>query len=274
MNRKIKLAIVSLLVLGSLAAAQDFRRRRGRRRSQREVDTQVYRNGVPIWENRKAFKHDVFTFVRIQYNSHWGNYKWDTDYPDADLNLSYRLQELTTMKTDPHGKILRLTDPELFNYPFIYLIEPGGLRLSEAEVVGLREYLLRGGFLMVDDFWGEREWENFEDEISRVFPDRRIEDIPLEHEIFQMVYKLDQKPQIPSVHAYMRGMTTERWDAEEPHYRCIKDDNGRLMTVICHNTDLGAGWEREGVDPGYFKDHSERWAYPLGINIVTYALTH
>lgn len=232
------------------------------------------RGGVPMWKNENADPDDVFTFVRIQYSSYRGRYRWDTDYPDADLNFSYRLQQLTAIKADPKGKILRLTDKELFKYPFIYIIEPGGMTLSEAEVVALREYLERGGFLMVDDFWGEAEWANFKFEIGRVFPDRPIEDIPLDHEIFNIVYKIKKKPLIPSVHAYQNGNWTERWDAREAHYRCIKDDSGRLMTVICHNTDLGDGWEQEGTDPGYFKEYSEPYAYPLGINIITYAMTH
>ena len=127
---------------------------------------------------------------------------------------------------------------------------------------------------MVDDFWGEAEWRNFATEMKKVFPDRPIEDIPLDHEIFNIVFTIKTKPMIPSVFTYQRGGWTERWDAEEPHYRCIKDDSGRLMTVICHNTDLGDGWEQEGTDPGYFEKYSEPYAYPLGINIVTYAMTH
>jgi len=231
---------------------------------------------------QEADPGDVFTFVRIQWSQNGngsGNfrrrgYKWDTDYPDADLNLSYRLQQLTSIKTDPNGKILKLTDEELFKYPFIYIIEPGSMVLSEAEVVALREYLERGGFLMVDDFWGEDEWDNFAFEMKRVFPNRPIEDIPLEHEIFNIVYTIKKKPLIPSVHTYRGGGRTERWDAQEAHYRCVKDDSGRLMTVICHNTDLGDGWEQEGTDSGYFEEYSEPYAYPLGINIVTYAMTH
>ena len=262
---------------------QDFwsggdRRWRGRRRDRDPND----RGGVPLWKNDEADPSDVFTFVRIRWSRHgddghrgWGRRsKWRTDYPDADLNLSYRLQQLTSIKTDPNGKILQLTDEELFKYPFIYIIEPGNMRLSQAEVVALRNYLERGGFLMVDDFWGEDEWANFANEMKRVFPKRPIEDIPLEHEIFNIVYKLKKKPLIPSVHAYQNGNWTERWDAKEPHYRCIKDDGGRLMTVICHNTDLGDGWEQEGADSGYFEEYSEPYAYPLGINIVTYAMTH
>lgn len=263
----------SLALRDPIASPQDFqrggsRRWRGRRRDPND------RGGVPLWKNEEADPGDVFTFVRIRYDSHRGRYRWNTDYPDADLNLSYRLQQLTSIKTDPNGKIMRLTDTDLFKYPFIYIIEPGGMRLSEAEVLGLREYLERGGFLMVDDFWGEDEWANFAHELKRVFPNRPIEDIPLEHEIFNIVYTIKEKPLIPSVHAYQNGNWTERWDAEEPHYRCVKDDSGRLMTVICHNTDLGDGWEQEGADPGYFKKYSEPCAYPLGINIVAYAMTH
>jgi hypothetical protein len=181
---------------------------------------------------------------------------------------------LTALKVDPHGKILELTDEQLFNHPFLYLIEPGHLVFDEAEIVALRKYLLNGGFLMVDDFWGEEEWENFRGELKRVFPDRDPIELPLEHEIFHCVYDLKQKPQIPSIHAWMNGQTTERWDAAEPHYRALFDDRGRMMVIICHNTDLGDGWEREGVDQRYFREYSEKWSYPMGINILTYAMTH
>ena len=279
MNLKGKTKLILLIVLISAIAvvAQDYQRRyRGGQRGSRGRDYDP-RAGVPQWEKSKEFEHDVFTFVRIEYSSTrggWGSGRWQTDYPDADLNLSYRLKELTSLEVDPNGKYLRLTDPELFNYPFIYIIEPGYMVLEEDEVIALRNYLTKGGFLMVDDFWGEREWDNFYRELKRVFPDREPEEVPLEHEIFQIVYPLTEKPQIPSVHAYWNGMRTERYDAEVPHYKGVFDDDGRMMAFICHNTDLGDGWEREGVDQGYFKQYSERWAYPLGINIVTYALTH
>ena len=119
------------------------------------------RNGVPIWQVDPSFKDDVFTFVRVKYNSvgRWG--RWQTDFPDSDLNFSYRLQQLTSLKVDPDGKILELTEPELFKYPFLYMIEPGELEFMPDEVTALRRYLLNGGFLMVDDFWGETEYANF-----------------------------------------------------------------------------------------------------------------
>jgi hypothetical protein len=267
-----------LLLLAAVAVAQ-FRGRRPRGYESGEVD----RGGVPEWKNDERFKNDVFTFVRIRYSSHGGRYggyggygggKWATDYPDSDLNFSFRLQQLTSLEVDPNGKIIELTDDALFDYPWIYVIEPGNMWLEEAEVLALRKYLLNGGFMMVDDFWGEAEWYNFYENIKRVFPDREPIELPLEHEIFHCVYDLKKKPQIPSIHAWMAGHTTERYDAQEPHYRGIFDDKGRMMAIICHNTDVGDGWEREGMDPGYFKEFSEKWSYPLGINIVTYAMTH
>ena len=109
-----------------------------------------HRNGVPDWEISKQFKHDVFTFVRLRYNSWRGRSRWATDYPDSDLNFSYRLQQLTSLKVDPDGLILDITDPELFQHPFLYMIEPGSLTFADQEVVALRRYLLNGGFLMID----------------------------------------------------------------------------------------------------------------------------
>lgn len=278
MIRKRKLfAFVGLtsLFCGLFALAQDYEnvpiRRYNRWRG--AVRIPADRNGVPNWDLNKQFEKDVFTFVRIQYDS-YGRWGWNTDFPDADLNLSYRLQQLTSMKVHPEGKVIRLTDPSLYDYPFIYIIEPGAMRLRDDEVLALRRYLNRGGFLLVDDFWGEREWNNLEDEMRRVLPDRTWRELPLEHEIFHMVYDLKEKPIIPSIHTYYNGFRTERADAQVGHYRAYEDDDGRIMVMVCHNTDLGDGWEREGVDRGYFEAYSEPFAYPLGINIVTYAMTH
>ena len=178
--------------------------------------------------------------------------------------------------------MLELTDPKLFDYPFIYIIEPGALMFHTEEVVALRRYLLNGGFLMVDDFWGDDQYYNFYQEIKRVFPDREPAEVPLEHEIFHCVYDLKEKPQLPSIgHAQAGRSSGVTWehsrdgsDTSIPHYRAIRDDANRIMVFICHNTDLGDGWEREGEDPWYFEEFSVKKAYPLGINIVTYAMTH
>lgn len=271
------LLVISCSLLASLLVAAVSLGQRGyERRWDQQYDQ---RRGVPDWDHDEEFKHDVFTFVRVEYasyNDSWRRPRWKTDYPDSDLNFSYRLQELTSLEVDPDGKILRLTDPALFDYPFLYLIEPGRMTLEDAEVKALRHYLYNGGFLMVDDFWGPDEWDNFHDEIKRVFPDREPRELPLEHPVFNVPYKLEKKPQVPSIHGgWQYGVTYERrYGDPNPHYKGIFDDQGRMMAIICHNTDLGDGWEREGEDPEYFRQFSEKWSYPLGINIVVYAMTH
>jgi len=278
-------SVTTVVLLMAAAAVAQYRRGYGRRDMGGGT---VDRGGVPEWKNDERFKHDVFTFVRIRYSSYgrggyggyggYGGGRWSTDYPDSDLNFSFRLQQLTSLEVDPNGKILELTDPALFDYPWIYVIEPGSMYLEDAEVAALRKYLLNGGFMMVDDFWGESEWANFYDNIKRVFPEREPIELPLEHEIFHCVYDLKKKPQVPSIHSdWDSGVSTDRpWypTAREVHYRALFDDKGRMMAIICHNTDLGDGWEREGVSVDYFHNFSEKWSYPMGINIVTYAMTH
>lgn len=265
------LGLLAALLLASTGSGQRFR-----------SDRPTFdRGGVPEWSNDPAFADDIFTFVRVQYSSYrdgWRRQRWRTDFPDAELNFSFRLQQLTSLKVNPDPIFLELTDPRLFGYPFIYMVEPGDLLFSDAEVQSLRRYLLQGGFMMVDDFWGESEWYNFYTQIKRVFPDREPMELPVDHEIFHCVYELKEKPQIPSVNfaVYNRstGITWERPDARDPHYRAIFDDKGRIMVIICHNTDLGDGWEQEGTSEWYFREFSEKKAYPMGINIVTYAMTH
>jgi hypothetical protein len=248
------------------------------------------RKGVPNWERDAKFPEDVFTFVRIRYNSLDGERgKWRTDYPDSDLNMSFRLQQLTSLKVNPDPIVLELTNPKLFDYPFVYFCEPGGgfgrdgrggggLNFSPEEAKAFRRYLDNGGFAMFDDFWGELEWQNYYDEIKKVFPDREPEEIPLDHPIFNCVYKLKEKPQVPSINAAIQGkpygITWEREDARDVHYKGIFDDKRRLMVIACHNTDLGDGWEREGENEWYFHEFSEKKAYPMGINIIFYAMTH
>ncbi len=272
-------AVVTLLLAGA-AMAQRSRWRRG-------GYPQTDRNGVPDWEIDENFKDDVFTFVRIKYDSYGGYGRggggWATDYRDSDLNFSLRLQQLTSMKVNPEPIVLELTDDRLYDYPFIYIIEPGALVFNEAEVEALRRYCLNGGFLMVDDFWGDSQYENMRLELKRVFPDRDPFEVPLDHEIFHCVYDMKEKPQVPAINAAYRmangqiGSAERTWDGSDtstPHYRAITDDDKRIMVFICHNTDLGDGWEREAESQWYFDEFSVKKAYPMGINIVTYAMTH
>ena len=184
------------------------------------------------------------------------------------------------MEVNPDGKVLELSDPELFDYPFVYMIEPGSIWLRDDEIKALRKYLLNGGFLMVDDFWGDDEWEHFARVFKQVFPDREFEELELEHPIFHCVFDLQEKPQVPAIQQALEGRdagVTWEWNkrgAEKVSYKQMKDDKGRMMCVICFNTDLGDGWEREGESRWYFKEFSEKKAYPMGVNIVFYALTH
>jgi Domain of unknown function (DUF4159) len=254
-------------------------------RTAREAETGG--EGTPNWSNPAPFAKDVFTFVRVKYNVDgrhgWGHTRpderWMIDFPEADLNLSYRLQQLTSLKVDPNTRTLELTEKQLYEYPFIYIVEPGRLTFTDQEAHILRNYLLNGGFLMFDDFWGDREWNAFHEEIKRVFPDREPQDLPLSHPIFHCVFDFKEKPQVPGEPHWPEfvatGKTWERGeDTRHVHYRGIFDDKGRLMVLICHNTDLGDGWEREAYNEGYFHQFSEKSAYPLAINILYYVMTH
>ncbi len=266
--------ILGLLIGLTSSAVWAVQRGWGRRRDPN------YRAGVPVWEHDRAFEQDTFRFARVIYRSSgWGRSPgWDTDYPDSDLNFSLRLQQLTSLKVHPYPIQLELTDPKIFDYPFLYMIEVGGMVLDQREIDAMRRYCLNGGFIMIDDFWGDSALDNCLYFMSRAFPEFKVEDVPLEHEIFHCVYQLDEKPQIPSMHHWQRSGVTWEWghdgDVETPHYLSVSDSAGRIMVLICHNTDLGDGWEREGEDRQYFEQFAVKKSYPLGINIVTYAMTH
>ena len=249
-------------------------------RNPREATTAA--DNMPNWTNPPAFQKDAFTFARIHYSVN-GDHglgkdpetRWAIDSPNSDLNFSWRLQQITSVMADPDGRYIKITDKELFDYPFIYIVEPGRLTWTEEEIPILQRYLLNGGFLMFDDFWANREWQNFGTEMKRLFPKRPIEDLNLEDPIFRAVFELKEKPQVPGLPHFEMGRTHERGiEGEEVHYRGVYDDKRRLMIVICHNTDLGDGWEREGDNADYFRQYSEKKAYPMGINIIVYAMTH
>jgi hypothetical protein len=242
-------------------------------------------NEVPNWKYPKGFESDVFCFVRLKYEpagrfGRFNPHRWATDYPDADLNLSYRLQQMTSMKVDPNTKVMRITDPAMFRFPFVYAVEPGDWLLSEQEVQILRRYLLNGGFFWADDFWGEAEWEGYESQMRRIFPDRTWKDIPRSDPLFHCVFDLPESLnlQCPNVRlgtqSQYTGITWERPDARDVHVRGWFDDHGRMCAIATHNTDNGDGWEREGENEYYFKEFSEKKAYPLLVNILFWAMTH
>ncbi|MGH9199248.1 MAG: DUF4159 domain-containing protein, partial [Acidimicrobiia bacterium] len=222
-----------------------------------------------------------WTFARIRYKAapqegqyrreYWGE-PWAIDAPAAEQNLSRRIRSVTAIEVN-EPIVLTIDDPQLWQYPWIYIVEPGFMRLDDNEVSILREFLLRGGFLMFDDFHGPYEWDNLEQEMRRVFPTRKIVDLPLSHPIFSCFYKLDAIPQIPGLGSFFNGRTWEK-GGFIPHLRAIYDDSGRVMVLINWNTDMGDGWEWSNAEeyPGYVRYTAE--AYRMGINEVIYSLTH
>jgi len=249
----------------------------------REVPS--HSTGTPEWKNPPGFAKDVFTFVRVRRGRapDQSGGSWSTDTPDSDLNLSFRLQQMTSLKTSPDGRFIRLTDKDLSDYPFIYMVEPGSLLLTPEEIAALRKYLLNGGFLMLDDFWGDSEWANAERVIKQVLPERSFGELPLDHPVYHCVFEIKTKGQVPNIRlGAMSEFDPEHrtWepnhdgDTRTVHHRAIFDDKGRMMVIATHNTDNGDGWEREGESDYYFHNFSEKIAYPLGINIIFYAMTH
>jgi hypothetical protein len=177
--------------------------------------------------------HD-FYFTRVVYSGgrgFSGRGAWSTDFPKADRQFLFILKRLMKhLHLYEWENPVRLDDPELRRFPFIYALEVGYMDLTEPEVQGLRGYLEAGGFMVVDDFWGTWEWQNFEYQISRVLPDRKIVEIPLEHPVFHQFYDIDEILQVPSINNVMRGYTYER-DGFVPHVRGIFDDDERLMVL-------------------------------------------
>lgn len=230
-----------------------------------------------------------FYFTRAAYsgrNRGWGGWggrgSWSIDFPQAEFYFTQLVGRLVDIDVhDERGgqNPICLEAEDLRKYPFLYVVEPGGMNLSEGEVLALRSYLEAGGFMMMDDFWGVRETANVEYQLSRVLPGRPIVELTLDHELFRSVYDIDEIRQVPNVgagRAVSRGLPGARTDegdnSEVPSVRGILDDEGRLMVVINQNTDLGDAWEwRE--DPWYPLDYST-YAIQVGINTVIYAMTH
>ena len=233
----------------------------------------------------KGQDEDVFTFARLRFEADrdyrfGGGRLWDDDTPAADLSLIYRLYQVTSLKVRPGLNFIDITPKELGNYPFVYLASAGRLVLNEDEAAALRHYLLSGGFLMADDFWGDEQWQHFYEQIKQVFPNREPVQLPLDHRIFHMVFDFKKVPQIPSVGAFLQtGLSYDPgWPysgkGHDPHFYAIFDDRQRIMVLICHNNHFGDGWEHETDDERYFDAFSEPMAYPMLINILFYTTTH
>lgn len=264
--------LAALLVCASTALAQ---RRRG------------FRYGYAPLRMASAESFDgSFNFCRIMFaqSNDGDGGGWGVDYPRADANLSIRLSELTRTRIsrdtsgEPNHVLLRLTDDLMFQCPFIMMTEVGAVYISPPEAERLRAYLLKGGFLWADDFWGSWAWEVWAREIGKVLPPSEypIVDVPLTHPIFHQQFEVKRVIQIPSINFWRGtgGGTSENGaDSAEPHARAIYDKQGRMMVFITHNTDFGDAFEQEAADPQYFYTFSVE-GYEMGINVLLYALTH
>ncbi len=276
------LILVCLAGLMSIAIAQFWGGRR-----QAVPMGPIDRGGVPMWPLQERFENDVFTFARLKYKSNRperSSFAWFTDYPDADLNLSYRLQQLSSLRAHPEPKVIEITDPELFHYPWVFMSGAGNIEVTDDEVAILRRYLLNGGAMMVDDFWGQREWDGVSRVMKRIFPEREIVDIPRSHQIFHFLFDIPDtlSLQTSNLRAAVANKNTGiTWEdghlggnTREIHFKAILDGQDRIMVFLCHNTDNGDGWEEEGSDPWFFSEFSEKKNYPLGFNMIFYLMTH
>jgi hypothetical protein len=265
-------AVAAILALGAGAAG-----------------AQIWRGGYgfyapPKFPTANSFV-GTFNFCRLMFSSNRREKRgWSTDYPGADINFSVRLSELTKTRVtkgssgDPEFVVVRPTDPALMQCPFI-LIEDGGTAIFDnEEVLRLREYLLKGGFLFVSDYWGTAAGEQWDEEISRVLPRDQypIVDIPMDHPMWQSLFDVKQVPQMASIQFWRRsggGMSERGADSAQVDVRGIADRHGRFMVVMIHNSDIPDGWEREAEDPEYFNRFSPD-AYSVAIDVLMYAMTH
>lgn len=227
-----------------------------------------------------------FNFCRLMYTSvrrEEGGMGWPTDYPGADANLSIRLSELTRTAISlqangqPNHLVVRATDPTLFQCPTLQMSDAGTAGFSEEEVEALRAYLLKGGFIWADDFWGDAAFAHLSAELARILPpaDFPIVDLPLSHPMFQTMFTVTRLPQIPSIRIWRPYRVTSERGQETAivNFRGIADRHGRLMVLMTHNTDIQDAWEREGDDPDYFR-HFSPAGYAVGINVMLYAMMH
>ena len=218
-----------------------------------------------------------FYFSRVAYRGYGGYYgrggSWAVDFPRADqIFLSFIDRLLPNLDAYEHEFVVTLAEPDLRRFPFLYALEVGRMALGQDEIDGLRSYLLQGGFLVIDDFWGTREWQNFEYEIRQVLPEYEIVDLEIDHPIFTTFYEIEEIIQVPNVGNGVRGGPTYERDGFIPVVRGIHDENGRLMVIINWNTDLGDAWEWAD-NPQYPLKYST-YAYEMGVNFIVYAMSH
>lgn len=224
--------------------------------------------------------HGEYTFARAIYHSPYSPYNtwrggsWTVDFPEADEHFVIGIREWvgTNLNISSDPVQLRFTDERIFDFPLIYIVEPGFMELSDEEAANIREYLLRGGFLFLDDFHGEYEWEHVQEQMKKVLPEYEIKDLPPKHPLFHSYLDINEVVQVPGIHSWVyRGVTYEKGGVT-PHYMGIEDKNGKLMVFMTRNSDFGDAWEWIN-DPRYPVRFGLA-AYRVGINVIIYAMTH
>jgi hypothetical protein len=219
-----------------------------------------------------------FTFTRMIYRSpysygrRWGG-AWATDFPEADDHFSVGIREWagTNLNVSGQPRQFEIMDEGLFDFPLVYIVEPGFMELSDEEAARLREYVARGGFMFFDDFWGEAEWENVKEQMKKVFPDLEPKELPLTHPIFHAYLDIEEVVQVPNIYNAQRGVTSEKGGVT-PYYMGIEDKQGRLVAFFARNSDLGDAWE--WINDGRYPVKYGLAAYKVGINVVIYAMSH
>jgi Domain of unknown function (DUF4159) len=228
---------------------------------------------VPAGANEKT----EWAFARLRYPSAGGRRRWrsawGTDFPKADRQFVQGVRRLSRLHTRSAEQVVDLDEgDDVYYWPWLYAVEVGQWGLTDAQCRKLRDYLLRGGFLMVDDFHGGYEWDVFMASMGRVFPDRPVVEIDNKDPIFHILYDLDNRIQVAGTAALGQGLTYERFDGQTPHWRGIYDDKGRVMVAITFNQDYGDAWE--WADSPAYPENMTSQAYRLGINYIIYSMTH
>ncbi len=250
---------------------------------------QFFREGsfAPRWAPAQM-PDGSFVLCRLAYRQvrfEQSGIGWMTDYPYAEINLTTRVSELTRMRISrdgsgrPNHYSVRLTDDSLFNCPILLMSDAGTVGLTDVEIERLRLYLLKGGFLWADDFWGSAAWQQFATQMARVLPapEFPLEDVALDDPMLRTMFEIQEVPQITNIRFWRQSggrSTSERgYDSEDVHLRAIRDPQGRIVVLASHNTDVADSWEREGEDPDFFLQFSPK-GYALGVNVLMHAMTH
>jgi hypothetical protein len=259
MERRTRLivAVIALCMMSSIVLAQ-----------------RRFRGYAPPPDQPLTGEPKEWTFARLAYDGGGGRRGsgWAVDYPGAEYHFSQAVERLTRVDVYLDGHVVSPDSDQLFNYPWLYAVEVGSWGFDEPQAARMREYLLRGGFLMVDDFHGEYEWEIFVEGMRSIFPERRIEDVPADDAVYSLPYEIGTRLQVPGPGYMSSGMLYERTDGVTPHWRGIRDDEGRWMVLISHNIDYGEGWE-QADNPAYPQPFT-RQSYEVAVNYLIFAMTH